>query len=102
MAEQDEDDTTIVRQGKEAFLFAEMGRFARELHTRPLAKLVEDLEGLLDLPDGKFALVSLAVGKRMRESDVEKMALTAQLRTLLSLGNPKVRERATGLLNPKA
>lgn len=99
MAVDDDDpDSTIVRHGKDAFLLAEMGRFSRELQARPLAKLVEDLPGLLELPDSKYALVSFGVGKRMRASNEERVALEAQIRALLPGASALVRQRCEALL----
>jgi len=98
--DEDDPETTIVRQGKDAFLLAEMGRFARDLQARPLAKLVEDLPGLLELPDSKYALVAMQVGKRMRVSADDRVALEAQLRALQKSPSEIVRGRAEALLNP--
>ncbi|MGH9889569.1 MAG: hypothetical protein ACREBE_28815 [bacterium] len=103
MAPDDDDDspsdTTIVRHGKEAFLLAEMGRFTRELQVRPLAKLVEDLPGLLALPESKYALVAMTLKKRMRSSDTEREAIASQLSLLVATSPPDVRARCEALLN---
>jgi len=100
MATDDDEDSesTIVRHGKAAFSFSEMGRFVRELEARPLDRLLEDLAGLLELPDAKYALVSLAVGKRMRKSAEDRAALEPQLRALLRVGPPDVKKRCEELL----
>ena len=102
MATDDEDDSesTIVRHGKAAFSFSEMGRFVRELEARPLERLVADLPGLLELPEAKYALVSLAVGKRMRKSAEDRAALEPQLRQIVRVGTPEVRKRCEDLLKP--
>jgi hypothetical protein len=103
VADRDEDDddidTTMVRRGKEAFLLAEMGRFAKDLQTRPLRKLLADLPGLMELPDGKYALVAMAVAKRMR-SEEERSYIEDQLQSLRTQGNDLVRERCDALLKP--
>src|SRR3954453_467601 len=98
--DQDDPESTIVRRGKDAFLLAEMGRFARDLQARPLEKLVEDLPGLLELPDSKYAPVAMTVGKRMRVSTEERAALEAPLRVLQKTGSDVARKRADALLNP--
>jgi hypothetical protein len=92
-------DSTIVRHGKEAFLLAEIGKFSRELAERPLRKLIEDLPGLLDLPDSKYALVALTLKKRMRASEIERDAIAAELQTLLQRSSETVRGRCEALLN---
>jgi hypothetical protein len=98
-AEGESSDTTIVRRGKEAFLLAEMGRFTRELQARPLAKLIEDLPGLLDLPESKYALVAMILKKRMRDSDTEREAIASQLSLLVNTSPEGVRARCEALLN---
>jgi hypothetical protein len=99
MADQDdEDDTTIVRSGKEAFRFAEMSRFVRQLQERPLQKLVDDLEGLMALSEAKYALVSLALSRRMRDSADEKAAIRAKLEYLRAAGDAQTRSRCEALL----
>lgn len=103
MATDDEDDSesTIVRHGKAAFSFSEMGKFVRELEARPLERLVADLPGLLELPEAKYALVSLAVGKRMRKSAEDRVALEPRLRGILRVvASPETRKRCEDLLKP--
>jgi hypothetical protein len=104
MATDDEDDpeSTIVRHGKAAFSFTEMGRFVRELEARPLDRLLDDLLGLMQLPDAKYALVALAVNKRMRKSAEDRAALEPQLRTILRAGTPEIKKRCEDLLKPFA
>ncbi len=96
----DEVETTIVRRGKEAFSFAEMGAFVRDLQSRPLAKLVDDLPGLLELSEAKFALVVLAISKRMRNGGEEQAAIVAKLEALKTTGTAQVRKRSEALLKP--
>jgi hypothetical protein len=96
----DDSQSTIVRRGKEAFSFVEMGTFVRSIEARPLAKLVDDLPGLLDLSDAKFSLVLLAVGKRMRAGGEEQAAIVAKLEALKKTGSELVQKRAETLLKP--
>ena len=96
----DDSESTIVRHGKAAFSFTEMGRFVRELEARPLERLLEDLGGLLELPDAKYALVSLAVGKRMRKSAEDRAALEPRLRALLRVAPAEIKKRCEDLLKP--
>jgi hypothetical protein len=103
MNDDDEDDvpsdSTIVRKGKVAFLLAEMGQFTRELQGRPLQKLLEDLPGLLELPESKYALVAMMLKKRMRDSELEREALGAELSMLAQRSAEPVRVRCLALLN---
>jgi hypothetical protein len=92
-------DSTIVRHGKEAFLLAEMGRFSRELTERPLRKLIEDLPGLLDLPESKYALVALTLKKRMRASEIERDSIATELQTLRERSSETIRSRCEALLH---
>jgi hypothetical protein len=100
MPDQDEEesDSTIVRSGKEAFRFAEMSQFVKQLQERPLQKLVDDLEGLMALPEAKYALVSLALSRRMRESPDARSALRARLEALKAAGDAQTRRRCEALL----
>jgi hypothetical protein len=100
----DEDDepnphSTIVRRGKAAFSFSEMGRFVKDLEARPLERLVADLPGLLEMPDAKYGLVAMVLGKRMR-SPVERKAVEAALRGLLPSAGPATKKRCEDLLKP--
>jgi hypothetical protein len=94
----DDTDSTIVRRGKEAFLFAEMGRFAKELQERPLPKLLEDLPGLLELPESKYAIVAMTLKRRMRASDVDREAIVSQVGLLLPHVSAAQRARGEALL----
>jgi hypothetical protein len=100
----DEPDThsTIVRRGKAAFSFSQMGQFVKELEARPLERLVADLPGLLEMPDAKYGLVSMVIGKRMRQSPVERQAVEAALRALLPTASSAAKKRCEGLLKPPA
>src|SRR5689334_16088275 len=93
-------ETTMVRKGKEAFLLAEMGTFMKELQARPLAKLLEDLPGLLALPAAKYALVAIALGKRMRTSETDRTYIQMQLENVRAEAAPELRERCDALLKP--
>ena len=93
-----ESSSTIVRRGKAAFSYSEMERFVRELEARPLDRLVADLPELLDLPEAKFGLVAMAVGKRMRLSSSERAAIEARLRELSRTAAPEPRQRCEKLL----
>ena len=100
----DEDDepnphSTIVRRGKAAFSFSEMGRFVKDLEARPLERLVADLPGLLEMPDAKYGLVAMVLGKRMR-SPVERKAVETALRGLLPGAGPATKKRCEDLLKP--
>jgi hypothetical protein len=97
-----DDDTTMVRRGKAAFSLTDMSRFVRELQDRHLPKLLSDLPGLMDLPDGKYSLVALALGKRMRTSSEEMEAIEEELQILKRVGNPQVRDRCSVLLKAEA
>jgi hypothetical protein len=100
----DDDDpetgSTIVRRGKAAFSFGDMGRFVRELEERPLERLLTDLPGLLELPEGKYGLVAHVLEKRMRQSAADRAAVERGLRTLPKTATALARERALKVLNP--
>jgi len=69
-------DTTLVLQGAQATTFRDMEDFADNVETRPLDKLLGDLNGLVRLPDTKFELARLVLRRRMRElAEVEREQL---------------------------
>ena len=69
-------DTTLVLKGAHATTFSEMEDFADNVETRPLDKLLGDLNGLVRLPDLKFELARLVLRRRLRElDDVEREQL---------------------------
>ena len=69
-------DTTLVLKGAHATTFNEMEDFAENVETRPLDKLLGDLNGLVRLPDTKFELARLVLRRRLRElGDVEREQL---------------------------
>lgn len=105
MAPDDDDaesSSTIVRRGKAAFRYSEMEGFVRELEARPLDRLVADLPGLLELPEAKYGLVAMAVGKRMRLSAAERTAIEHRLRAHARTATPEARRRCESLLAAKS
>lgn len=104
MPDDDEPDShsTIVRRGKAAVRFSEMGTFVRELEVRPLERLVADLPGLLEMPEAKYSLVAMVLGKRMRQSAADRAAVEAGLRSLLKTAGPATKKRCEDLLKPPA
>ena len=80
--ELDDSSTTLVRSGKLALTFSEMAGFVNDIETRPAQKLLEDLPGLLDLPDAKHQLVVMVLRKKMRNEGPERAALLARLKEL--------------------
>ncbi|HEY6136621.1 MAG TPA: hypothetical protein VI670_02540 [Thermoanaerobaculia bacterium] len=60
-------DTTLVLKGAHATTFHDMEDFAENIETRPLDKLLGDLNGLVRLPDTKFELARLVLRRRLRE-----------------------------------
>ena len=59
--------TTLVQRGLSAITFADMATFAKKVETRPLDKLLEDLPGLADLSEAKFALAMLVLRRRFHD-----------------------------------
>jgi hypothetical protein len=91
-------ETTMVRKGKAAFSLSEMGKFTKDLQTRPLPKLLADLPGLLKMPDSKYPLVAMALGKRMRASNEERTYIQMHLEDIRARANALVRERCDAIL----
>jgi hypothetical protein len=97
MAEDDEPDdsgSTLVRLGKSAMTFPEMASFVRDLEARPPARLLQDLPGLMALPEAKYGLVVMVLRKKTRPQGAERAFLLERLRDLQSRSDdPVVRGR---------
>jgi hypothetical protein len=96
MTEEDPDDgsSTLVRSGKTAMTFKEMATFVRELETRPAARFLQDVPGLMALPEGQYGLVTMVLRKKVRPESVERPALVARLKDLQAQSDdPTVRAR---------
>jgi len=96
MDEEGEEDSgsTLVRSGKSALTFREMAAFVRDLEARPPARLLQDLPGLMALPDAKFGLVTMVLRKKTRPEIAEGPQVLSRLRELqANSDDPGVRER---------
>jgi len=96
MTADDPDDggSTLVRSGKTAMTFTEMATFVRELEARPAARFLQDLPGLMALPEGQFGLVTMVLRKKVRSDNAERPALLARLKELQAqTDDPAVRTR---------
>jgi hypothetical protein len=99
----DEDASTLVRSGKLAMTFTEMQTFVKDIETRPTARLISDLEGLMALPEAKYQLVVMVLRKKTRPDVAERPALLERLRDLQqNATDPAVQERARALLEKAA
>jgi len=95
----DDDSSTLVRVGKLAMTYTEMVAFVKDIESRPAARLVSDLEGLLALPEAKHQLVVTVLRKRTRPDVADRSALVGRLRYLQQHAeNPTVRSRALAFL----
>ncbi len=98
MAEDTPDDSgsTLVRSGKTATTFTEMATFVHDLEARPPARLLEDLPGLMALPEGRYALVVMVLRKKTRPNGAERGPILTRLGELQSSSDdPVVRARCT-------
>jgi hypothetical protein len=105
VADDDQDDpaSTLVRAGKLAMTFTEMQAFVRDIETRPPARLIDDLEGLVSLPEAKYQLVVMVLRKKTRHDGAERDALLGRLRDLRqNATDPTVRERTRAFLEKSA
>lgn len=96
MTKDDPDDSgsTLVRSAKTAMTFTEMAAFVHDLEARPPARLLEDLPGLMALPEAKYGLVVMVLRKKTRPDEPERSPILTRLRELLSsTDDPVVRER---------
>ena len=97
MAEDDEPDdsgSTLVRLGRSAMTFPEMASFVHDLEARPSGRLLQDLPGLMALPEAKYGLVAMVLRKRTKSQGAQRAFLLGRLRHLQSKSDdPVVRSR---------
>ncbi len=97
MAEDEDPDdsgSTLVRSGKSAMTFTEMAAFVHDLEARPPERLLQDLPGLMALPEGQYGLVVMVLRKKTRSQAPERDPLLARLRDLQATSDdPAVRSR---------
>jgi hypothetical protein len=101
MAEDDADDpgSTLIRTGKTALTFTEMATFVRELEARPGPRLLEDLPGLLALPEAKYGLVLMVLRKKIRRDGAMRETILERLKEIgTTADDPQVRERCQVVL----
>jgi hypothetical protein len=80
MTDEEEDaGSTLVRSGKSALTFADMAAFVRDLEARPLARLLEDLPGLLAIDETKYGLVLMVLRKRTRADGPERAPILERI-----------------------
>ena len=96
-------DTTLVLQGAHATTFSEMEDFADNVETRPLDKLLGDLNGLVRLTDLKFELARLVLRRRLRElDDVEREQLRIFAEEVASGADAEAAERIRSVFVQRA
>jgi hypothetical protein len=94
----DERGSTLVHRGLSALTFSEMAAFVHDIETRPLARLLSDLPGLLGLPDLKYQLVVMVLRKKVKDGAAERDPILERLRELQAGGDAVARERAEAFL----
>ena len=96
-------NTTLVLKGAQAATFREMEDFADTVETRPLDKLLGDLNGLVRLPETKFELARLVLRRRLRElPDVEREQLRLFAEEVASTADAEAAERIRSVFVQRA
>jgi len=96
-------DTTLVIKGAHATTFRDMEDFADTIETRPLDKLLGDLNGLVRLPDTKFELARLVLRRRLRElGDAEREQLRLFAEEVASGADAEAAERIRSVFVQRA
>ncbi|HEV2722310.1 MAG TPA: hypothetical protein VG323_19985 [Thermoanaerobaculia bacterium] len=96
-------DTTLTLQGVQAQTFREMEDFAEHVETRPLDKLLGDLNGLVRLPDTKFELARLVLRRRLRElAEVEREQLRLFAEEVAAMADAEAAERIRSVFVQRA
>jgi len=102
MTEDDPDDSgsTLVRAGKTAMTFTEMAAFVHDLEARPAPRLLQDLPGLMALPEAKYGLVVMVLRRKIKPEGAERGPILERLGDLRSSADdPAVRERCQVFLD---
>ena len=69
-------DSTLIRRGRQASSLSDMVEFAKSVHERPLAKVVEELPQIARLSDTKFNVATKILRQRFdAQSSEEKSVL---------------------------
>jgi hypothetical protein len=96
-------NTTLVLKGAHATTFRDMEDFADNIETRPLDKLLGDLNGLVRLPDTKFELARLVLRRRVRElADVDREQLRVFAEEVASGADAAAAERIRSVFVQRA
>ncbi len=96
-------NTTLVLKGAHATTFRDMEDFADNIETRPLDKLLGDLNGLVRLPDTKFELARLVLRRRVRElAEVEREQLRVFAEEVASGADAEAAERIRSVFVQRA
>jgi len=97
--ETDDSGSTLVKSGKSALTFTEMAAFVHDLEARPAPRLLQDLPGLMALPEAKYGLVLMVLRRKTRPEGEESASILARLGVLHSSSeDATVRERCKSLL----
>jgi len=96
-------NTTLVLKGAQATTFRDMEDFADNIESRPLDKLLGDLNGLVRLPDTKFELARLVLRRRLRElGDVEREQLRLFAEEVAAAADAEAAERIRSVFVQRA
>jgi hypothetical protein len=93
-------NSTLLRSGRDALTFDDMGRFVKQIETRSVERLFFDLPALVRLPDATFGLVPSALRRRLVGASAEERRLFKEMvNTLLSSAkSDETRERFQRIL----
>jgi hypothetical protein len=92
-------ESTLVRSARAALTFTEMTAFVRDLESRPTTRLLDDLPGLMTLPEAKYGLVLMVLRRKTRPGEEERESILERLGALRSGSeSPQVRKRVEAFL----
>lgn len=93
-------NSTLLRSGRDALTFDDMGRFVKQIETRSVERLFFDLPALVRLPDATFGLVPSALRRRLAVATADERRLFKEMLNTLfnSAQSEQVRERFQRIL----
>lgn len=95
-------DSTLIRHGRDAVTYTDMREFARDIETRPIVKLLQEIPALAAFAGGKFSLAKMILHRRFRnESPLDQLQLQSLIEEIASnVLDPDVAARVLTIFTP--
>ena len=100
----DDADSTLIRRGRRASSLSDMVEFAKSVHERPLAKVVEELPQIARLSDTKFHVATKILRQRFDTQSAEEKRVLRRIGDDIadSVSSEWVADRIRSIFKPEA